>query len=66
MSFRDTVALKGKLTITLNGTIVQEIKNLVEFSGCIAEYINSEITEYIEFENMVKFLYFHFYFTFIL
>ncbi len=33
MSFRDTVALKGKLTITLNGEVVQEIKNLVVTAG---------------------------------
>jgi hypothetical protein len=33
MSFQDTVALKGKLTITLNGAIVQEIKNLVVTAG---------------------------------
>ena len=29
----------------------EKIKNLVEFSGCIAEYINSEIKEYIGFEG---------------
>ena len=33
MSFHDTVALKGKLTILLNGTVVQETDNLVVTAG---------------------------------
>jgi len=33
MSFHDTVALKGKLTISLNGTVVQETDNLVVTAG---------------------------------
>tara|TARA_B100000470_G_scaffold72642_1_gene55518 strand:- start:15128 stop:15574 length:447 start_codon:yes stop_codon:yes gene_type:complete len=33
MSFKDTVALTGKLTITLNGETVQEIRNLVVTVG---------------------------------
>lgn len=33
MSFHDTVTLKGKLTITLNGGVVREIDNLVVTAG---------------------------------
>ena len=33
MSFKDTVALTGKLTISLNDVIVQELKNLVVTAG---------------------------------